>query len=120
MWSERVLVLLDHISDMDRKMDITLELLRRLVIPWPSGVDSLVTGLSTMTLKRSRELKEQVSLMELKKMIMSYGINDFNMSDLSFIKRSFISALNLNYRRVKIDFKSNRCGSCDGRRTEAR
>ena len=103
MWSERVLIILSRVTDADRKLDVTLEFLRRLPIPWTDGVDKLTSDLLALKLRRETELKEQLHLMELKKTVMTYGVTDFNMSDLSFAKRTIYSCVFILCRVAEID-----------------
>lgn len=81
-------MVLPSITNVDRQLDIALEILRRSPIPWSTDVDQLIT--KTLQLeggRRNEEFKEQYELMRLKKMLLGYGVKEFNVSDVAYAKR---------------------------------
>ncbi|KAJ1931645.1 hypothetical protein FBU59_006643, partial [Linderina macrospora] len=71
--------------------DITLEVMRRSNIPWSAGVDKAITnslelldgpvGVDPELARRKLEIREQYRLMCLKRMLFSYGLPDFHISN---------------------------------------
>jgi len=41
-WEERFLVVLDHIESEDDKIDLAIELMRRIHVPWSDSVDQMM------------------------------------------------------------------------------
>lgn len=66
--------------------------MRRTSIPWSESVDVIIRqSVNQLDLRRGDELREQYRLMQLKQMLMRYGIKTFNISDLSLAKGDIIA-----------------------------
>lgn len=59
-----------------------LELLKHLQVPWSEGVEELVEGCVKLDSPLVSVLKRQYRLLQLKKLLYSYDVRDFNFSDL--------------------------------------
>ena len=104
-WEHRVLMLLECLVDatlLDKRspdtcIEILLEMMRRTAIPWSDAVETTIQRFLTLcdqpTLvhpdihRRESELREQYRLMRLKKMLLSYGVHNFNVSNIKMAKR---------------------------------
>ncbi|KAI8867587.1 hypothetical protein GQ42DRAFT_157795 [Ramicandelaber brevisporus] len=84
----RVLTIAQRISDLDTRLDVTIELAQRASIPWSNGVESLIdTCLATMaTRRRIDELREHRRLMLLRRTAQRYGIRGFNVANTAQAK----------------------------------
>ncbi|KAK9768761.1 hypothetical protein K7432_000363 [Basidiobolus ranarum] len=94
-WEVRVLSILECISSAESRLDVVLELMRRTPVPWSDTIDQvIIKSLEGPALRRTEELREQYRLMQLKSMLLRYGIKVFNISDLALAKGlvSFIAA----------------------------
>jgi hypothetical protein len=92
-WEDRLLAILDIISSAEVKGQLVLECMRRTSIPWSDALDSkmktvhvLMQTLAIPSLRLHQELVDQLKLLELKKMILRYGVVNFNVSDLDMAK----------------------------------
>ncbi|ORX95635.1 hypothetical protein K493DRAFT_371980 [Basidiobolus meristosporus CBS 931.73] len=94
-WEIRVLSILECIASAESRLDVVLELMRRTPVPWSETIDQVILkSLDGPTLRRTEELREQYRLMQLKSMLLRYGIKVFNISDLALAKGlvSYIAA----------------------------
>ncbi|KAJ1967885.1 hypothetical protein IWQ62_001575 [Dispira parvispora] len=87
-WESRALVVLNHIDRTDAKLKVVLELMRRTPIPWSADVDQVVRDTLELVhdLRQGDEIREQYRLMRLRKMLLTYGIKTFNISNMSLAK----------------------------------
>ncbi|KAJ1653748.1 hypothetical protein IWQ61_006189 [Dispira simplex] len=87
-WESRALVVLNHIDRTDAKLKVVLELMRRTPIPWSNDVDQVVRDSLELVhdLRQGDEIREQYRLMCLRKMLLTYGIKTFNISNMSLAK----------------------------------
>ena len=61
--------------------------MRRTSVPWSDPVDQEISkALAWPLIRRADELREQYRLMQLKKMLLKYGIKSFNVGDLGLAK----------------------------------
>jgi kinetochore-associated protein 1 len=72
-WESKVLVCHSLLSP-PTSNEILLMAMRRTNIPWSGELDMLIQG---------EEFEEQLKLMKLKKMILKYGVENFNVSDIN-------------------------------------
>ncbi|KAJ3048663.1 hypothetical protein HK097_010321 [Rhizophlyctis rosea] len=87
LWEARVLAVLSCVSSVDCKLDVVLELMKRITVPWSEAVAEVFgEALGWKAVKRGDELREQYQLLRLKKMLLGYGIENFNISDKSLAK----------------------------------
>lgn len=87
-YEARILTLMDLLTSSDTQSQILIELMRRTAIPWSDSLDGKITSALQDTLSINYdELNEQYKLITLKRMILQYGINDFNVSDIDMAKR---------------------------------
>ncbi|ORY44198.1 hypothetical protein BCR33DRAFT_717267 [Rhizoclosmatium globosum] len=83
-WESRVLVLREQVKNFDVKSGILLELMYRTPIPWSDAVEQeIVETLNDKSGSRYQDIIEQYRLMRLKRMLLAYGMEGFNISDLS-------------------------------------
>lgn len=81
---KRLLILIEKIKDANSKMDLFIELLRHLDVPWSEEVMEVVKLAQTQKhVRRFEEFEEQVRLMELKTMLLSYGVSRVQLGDMS-------------------------------------
>ncbi|KAI8821507.1 rough deal protein C-terminal region-domain-containing protein [Fimicolochytrium jonesii] len=81
-WQARVLCVLLYVVDVDVKADVVMELMKRTPVPWGSDVGEVfLATLKYPVMRRREELREQYRLLKLKRMLVSYGIGSFNISD---------------------------------------
>ena len=86
-WIPRFHILFECLESSESKLDLALEFMRRVPIPWSQESDVIIQAMLTQnTLKRHLDIVEQYRLMNLKKTIQNYGIQNFNISDLSLAK----------------------------------
>ena len=78
--------MLRHIRGNDERVEVMLELMRCTCIPWSEQVEKLIQSFLSSGRKRTEELREQYRLMQINKMLLKYGVSDFNVSDVSMAK----------------------------------
>ncbi|KAJ3272099.1 Kinetochore-associated protein 1 [Terramyces sp. JEL0728] len=77
----RVFPILSLIECQTYRSEILIDLMRRSPIPWSHALDKLIAEALKNENKLSTELSEQYRMMELKRMVKSYGVDKFNVSD---------------------------------------
>ncbi|TPX60794.1 hypothetical protein PhCBS80983_g01508 [Powellomyces hirtus] len=86
-WQARVLAILLCMTDVDIKVDVVMELMKRTPVPWGTDVGEVfLETLRYPAARRTEELREQYRLLKLKRMLVSYGISTFNISDKTLAK----------------------------------
>ncbi|KAJ3169831.1 hypothetical protein HDU88_000470 [Geranomyces variabilis] len=86
-WQARVLAILQTMTDIDIKVDVVMELMKRTPVPWGAGVGEVfLQALRCTAARRNDELREQYRLLKLKRMLVSYGISTFNIADKNLAK----------------------------------
>ncbi|KAJ3313839.1 Kinetochore-associated protein 1 [Boothiomyces sp. JEL0838] len=77
----RIFPILSLIEFQTYRSEILIELMRRSPIPWSDYLDTLIKESLAMENKLSTDLAEQYKMMELKRMVKSYGVEKFNVAD---------------------------------------
>ncbi|KAJ3262603.1 Kinetochore-associated protein 1 [Boothiomyces macroporosus] len=77
----RIFPILSLIECQTYRSEILIELMRRSPIPWSDNLDTLIKESLMMENKLSTDLAEQYKMMELKRMVKSYGVEKFNVAD---------------------------------------
>ncbi|KAJ3146968.1 Kinetochore-associated protein 1 [Geranomyces michiganensis] len=86
-WQARILAILQTMSDVDIKVDVVMELMKRTPVPWGADVGEVfLQALRCTAARRNDELREQYRLLKLKRMLVSYGIKTFNIADKNLAK----------------------------------
>ncbi|KAJ3186082.1 hypothetical protein HDU85_001000 [Gaertneriomyces sp. JEL0708] len=85
-WHARVLAILSCMNDIDLKADVVMELMKRTPVPWNNDADAIFTDSLRWITHRKEDLKEQYRLLRLKRMMLGYGISNFNISDKQLAK----------------------------------
>ncbi|KXS20915.1 hypothetical protein M427DRAFT_348724 [Gonapodya prolifera JEL478] len=87
-WEGRVLAAMKLIVNLDTKVDLLIEFMRKSPVPWNPSLDEMIQNVSLIPgLKRAGDLLEQYRLLYLKKMLQKYGVKTFDASNLSLAKR---------------------------------
>jgi len=87
LWESRILILVDCIRNVDSRVDVLIEFMRRTAVPWSDGLEALIKKCSTeQNLRRREEFQEQYRLLQMRKMLLRYGIKNFNISDSTMVK----------------------------------
>ncbi|KAJ1918265.1 hypothetical protein H4219_002737 [Mycoemilia scoparia] len=104
-WEHLVLAILDCLTNQvyeekrspDTCADICLEIMRRTPIPWSNEVDAMAKKFMSICeqpaleypdlRKKEPELREQYRLMCLKKMLHTYNVQNFNISNIKMAKQ---------------------------------
>ncbi|CAG8541754.1 10906_t:CDS:10 [Paraglomus occultum] len=87
LWESRILILVDCIRNVDSRVDVLIEFMRRTAVPWSDGLEALIKKCSTeQNLRRKEEFQEQYRLLQMRKMLLRYGIKNFNISDSTMAK----------------------------------
>lgn len=77
-WEPRILSLLECINDLNVKAELILECMKRVAIPWSEEIDCAIKGISVnLPAQLQQDVTEQLRLIELKRMILRYGITTF-------------------------------------------
>lgn len=71
-----------HVTTLQLHVTGCSELLQHLQVPWSEGVEELVSECVRLDLPQVSLLKRQYRLLQLRKLLSSYSIKDFNFSDL--------------------------------------
>ncbi|KAJ3414397.1 hypothetical protein HDV05_006671 [Chytridiales sp. JEL 0842] len=80
-WETRVLAIVEHIQDQEQCARVILEVMRRTPVPWSTAVEKVIyEALSWKNLQQLDDLREQYRLMRMKRMILNYGLTDFNIA----------------------------------------
>lgn len=90
-WEPRILAILPKIKDQSINIDLVLEVLRRCSIPWSTDIQTLIDNTLNCTSRRVQELQEQYDLMKLKLMLLRYGIQNADISDIVSLKGTNIN-----------------------------
>ncbi|KAJ3321537.1 hypothetical protein HDV06_004073 [Boothiomyces sp. JEL0866] len=77
----RIFPILSLIQCQTYRSEILIDLMRRSPIPWSENLDDLIKESLQYENKLSTDLAEQYKMMELKRMVKSYGVEKFNVSD---------------------------------------
>ncbi|XP_075882024.1 kinetochore-associated protein 1 [Nelusetta ayraudi] len=80
-WEAKAVAVLNCMSDTDLMVDAVLEIMQKAVIPWTNVVEKLVQHYLEMEGPKQELLKESYVLMEIRKLLRSYGIRNFNLSN---------------------------------------
>ncbi|KAJ1974608.1 hypothetical protein H4R35_003528, partial [Dimargaris xerosporica] len=87
-WETRALAVLPALQRWDTRLSVILELMRRTPIPWSAEVDAQIHAMLQRfhQVRQGDELREQYRLMQLRKMLLTYGIRIFNISNMALAK----------------------------------
>ncbi|KAJ1980589.1 hypothetical protein H4R34_002402 [Dimargaris verticillata] len=87
-WESRALAVLPALQRWDTRLSVILELMRRTPIPWSAEVDAQINTMLQRfhQVRQGDELREQYRLMQLRKMLLTYGIRLFNISNMALAK----------------------------------
>jgi hypothetical protein len=113
---DRIIAIIDCVSSNNAKLDIVLELMSRVTIPWSGKVQDIIYKAFTwVSERRLGDLQEHYRLIQMKKMLLKYELTGFNIQDYSFTSGSFLIKVNC-YSVVTIHYKSHGGYRCNGRR----
>lgn len=96
-WETRITDIMPYIDNNDSKTSVVLIIMQRTSIPWSEQLQNLITEVTdcifdkiltikAFTNRQSKHfetLKEQYQLLKFKKMLLKYGLQDINTSDIS-------------------------------------
>ncbi|XP_077416372.1 LOW QUALITY PROTEIN: kinetochore-associated protein 1 [Vanacampus margaritifer] len=82
-WEAKAVAVLGCMADMDLKVDAVLEIMQKAVFPWSNVVEELVQQYLEMDGPKQKLLKESYCLMEIRKLLRSYGVRSYNYSSPS-------------------------------------
>uniref|UniRef100_H3DEG7 Kinetochore associated 1 n=1 Tax=Tetraodon nigroviridis TaxID=99883 RepID=H3DEG7_TETNG len=80
-WEAKAIAVLGCMTDIDLMVDAVLEIMQKAVVPWSNMVEKLVQQYLQMDGPKQELLKESYHLMEIRKLLRSYGIRNFNLSN---------------------------------------
>ncbi|XP_041792351.1 kinetochore-associated protein 1 isoform X1 [Chelmon rostratus] len=80
-WEAKAVAVLGCMTDTDLMVDAVLEIMQKAVVPWSNVVEKLVQQYLEMDGPKQELLKESYRLMEIRKLLRSYGIRNFNLSN---------------------------------------
>uniref|UniRef100_A0A670Z410 Kinetochore associated 1 n=1 Tax=Pseudonaja textilis TaxID=8673 RepID=A0A670Z410_PSETE len=97
-WEAKAIAVLGCMSDLELIFEGVLAIMHSAVVPWSPGVEDLVQRYLGMEHARVKLLEEGYRLMEMKKLLRSYGIRDTNLLNdkqmiLHILKQDTPSAL---------------------------
>ncbi|XP_026575130.1 kinetochore-associated protein 1 [Pseudonaja textilis] len=78
-WEAKAIAVLGCMSDLELIFEGVLAIMHSAVVPWSPGVEDLVQRYLGMEHARVKLLEEGYRLMEMKKLLRSYGIRDTNL-----------------------------------------
>uniref|UniRef100_H0Z7J9 Kinetochore associated 1 n=1 Tax=Taeniopygia guttata TaxID=59729 RepID=H0Z7J9_TAEGU len=78
-WEAKAAAVIGCISDTDLKFDAVLQIMHGAVVPWSAAVEQLVKQHLEMNHVKVKLLQESYRLMEMKKLLRTYGIRDTNL-----------------------------------------
>ncbi|XP_054852382.1 kinetochore-associated protein 1 [Eublepharis macularius] len=78
-WEAKAIAVLDCISDMDLIFEGVLAIMHGAGVPWSPGVERLVQQYLEMDHAKVKLLQEGYKLMEMKTILLNYGIRDTNL-----------------------------------------
>lgn len=82
---DRIISLLASVSSKNARLDIVLELMSRITIPWSDNVQNIIVkGFSWASERRLGDLGEHYRLLRMKKMLLKYNLSGYNIQDYSF------------------------------------
>ncbi|XP_032084708.1 kinetochore-associated protein 1 [Thamnophis elegans] len=79
MWEAKAIAVLGCMSNLELIFEGVLAIMHSAVVPWSPGVEDLVQRYRGMEHARVKLLEEGYRLMEMKKLLRSYGIRDTNL-----------------------------------------
>ncbi|KJE92029.1 hypothetical protein CAOG_03064 [Capsaspora owczarzaki ATCC 30864] len=92
-WEARVVAIIPCIQGISTRVDVTLEMMRHIVVPWSTSVETIVqNALTVWSHDRQSEVGEQYRIMHIRKALSLYGFRAFNMSDMTQA-RGLVSAI---------------------------
>eukprot|EP00050_Salpingoeca_kvevrii_P009112 m.307220 g.307220 ORF g.307220 m.307220 type:complete len:2402 (-) comp19836_c0_seq1:32-7237(-) len=97
-WEAKVIAVVYSIRDTATRVQATLEVMRRVAVPYSQQVEDLIRDALGWRHGRVDELREQYRIMQLKHMMLNYGIRDFNLTDVSLARglmRHILSRLDI-------------------------
>eukprot|EP01135_Chromosphaera_perkinsii_P000366 Nk52_evm13s78 gene=Nk52_evmTU13s78 len=80
-WETRVVHLIGFIENLEHKIDAVLEVCKRVNIPWSNEVETLMGDSMEWKHPRISELAAQLKLLKVRKLLLSYGLRECNVSD---------------------------------------
>lgn len=81
-WEPRICTIFNQISKCDKKIDLLIDVLKHCSIPWTENIDQMIQTCREMEGGwRAHELKDQIRFIEIRKMLIDYGIEYFSISD---------------------------------------
>ncbi|KAJ8380268.1 hypothetical protein SKAU_G00010460 [Synaphobranchus kaupii] len=80
-WEGKAVAVLGCITDPDLVVDAVLEIMYKAVVPWSLVVEQLVQKHLEKEHPKQKLLMESYRLMEMKKLLMGYGIRNYNLSN---------------------------------------
>ncbi|XP_042298111.1 kinetochore-associated protein 1 isoform X2 [Sceloporus undulatus] len=78
-WEAKAIAVLGCMSDIDLIIEGVLAIIHGAVVPWSPGLEQLVQQYLHMDHTKAKLLQEGYQLMEMKKLLRSYGIRDTNL-----------------------------------------
>eukprot|EP00842_Homolaphlyctis_polyrhiza_P004681 jgi/Hompol1/5213/HPOL_001920-RA len=88
IWEPRVLAIIPLIQDVNLECQVVIEIMRRASIPWSSELDACIQKYRKDTsCNDHKDVEEQYRLMQLRVMMMKYGILSFNFANMGLARR---------------------------------
>ncbi|XP_071962384.1 kinetochore-associated protein 1-like [Antedon mediterranea] len=80
LWLEKAIAVIECINDVERKCTAIFLLMNNVPFPWNDAMTNLVQVGLTLQHPKVNQLKEKYRLMELKGMLIKYGLNKFDVN----------------------------------------
>lgn len=85
-WEGKAIAVVRCIQGVDCRVEATLELMRRVSVPCSEDIQLLIDEVPQWDHGRQDEFREQRRIMRLKRMLLPYGMSDFNLTDASLAR----------------------------------
>lgn len=85
-WESKAIVIVTHIDESATRMRGVLELMRRATVPPSADVEQLIRSALATEGAHATEVREQFRIMELRAMLQRYGIQGYNLTDISLAR----------------------------------
>lgn len=83
----KVTAIYSGINNENMKADVVLQLMRTTPIPWENELNELFEDSLSKSIKRKNELEAQYTLLKLKRMLLNYKIDDFDIGNRNQAKK---------------------------------
>ena len=88
-WEARMVAVAESTPDTATRAQITLEVMRTCTVPWSASVQSLIDHVLALPIAAAGSslaalvsaVREQLKLLQMKRMLVSYGVREINLAD---------------------------------------